>query len=424
MNDALNAKSLMAVMIAAIMVLTGAVVSMSASSDADVETDGLELAVGGTYSGGTPDPDTIYTEIDGRIEDMNATESEPVKVMAGSHVYVYTELGYNVRDHPSFLEQWGAETYGNATELGEHNIMYKLQWDNTVVRQNSLHLIVVESVYDCVPEGTVLERVDLIVEDDAVADCESIYTSNGKVTLPGATMDGMFLAGWDVDGDGIEDAVPGDVIQVPSSGTVNAVWDERVQVTVNQFMEDDVVLSFQLPTDVSTGDTIVLPDATRPGFELAGWEVVLSSGQMRYMSLGSDGLYQPGDSIYVDESSVSITPRWTALAAGDDQHMITFDADGGDVPFDEWYVLDGQPMVLPESVRDGYNFEGWYDDDGNRVGEAGEVVYPTTDIALTAHWAPIDDSDGGDKTIIAIAAVIIIVVTVLILLLHYRFGVI
>ena len=73
---------------------------------------------------------------------------------------------------------------------------------------------------------------------------------------------------------------------------------------------------------------------------------------------------------------------------GDDdapRHTVWFDLNGADgsispMEFASGYVMSG----LPEPVRDGYNFVGWRDINGNPYDESS--IMPDTDFTLYAQW--------------------------------------
>ena len=67
-----------------------------------------------------------------------------------------------------------------------------------------------------------------------------------------------------------------------------------------------------------------------------------------------------------------------------------FDPNGGKMP-DGWTGEDGR---LPVPTRDGYRFDGWYDDEGNLVTSLGQAYGKT----LHARWTRLDGlaSTGAD----------------------------
>lgn len=69
-------------------------------------------------------------------------------------------------------------------------------------------------------------------------------------------------------------------------------------------------------------------------------------------------------------------------------YYISYNWDGGvmDTENPESYNLTNLPIALKEPVKDGYEFLGWYDEDGNNV---NTITRGTTgDMFLTAKWTP------------------------------------
>lgn len=104
-----------------------------------------------------------------------------------------------------------------------------------------------------------------------------------------------------------------------------------------------------------------LPEATREGFELAGW-------------------------FYVDDGAATnqlaaTTPVVTNMDAFAKWNVrVTFVEDG---VTNEQVVAEGAAVALPEpATREGYDFAGWFDADGNLV----ETVTADAAMALEAKW--------------------------------------
>ena len=66
---------------------------------------------------------------------------------------------------------------------------------------------------------------------------------------------------------------------------------------------------------------------------------------------------------------------------------IKFDVDGGE-PVDKMEVEKGSKVELPTTVKDGYNFVGWYDKDDNKVEDKTKFKKDTT---LKAKWEEIPE---------------------------------
>lgn len=68
---------------------------------------------------------------------------------------------------------------------------------------------------------------------------------------------------------------------------------------------------------------------------------------------------------------------------GTKQFNLNLDANGG-APNQVLYVYNGANVNLPEPKREGYQFDGWQDEDGTQYTD--EYVMPIGDVTLTAIW--------------------------------------
>ena len=233
------------------------------------------------------------------------------------------------------------------------------------------------------------------------------------IVLPDIPREDEVLVGYDTDSDGIADVMPGQEYAPTGDVTLTPIFEEKPQHSVSSDIEEDAVTSEPVPDTVYEGSEVVLPDASRPGQVLEGWDT------------DGDGTAdkQPGETVVADDD-VTLKPVWRPLEDDEVQHEVTVDAGDGESPFDSWYPVDGQPVTLPEPSIDGdREFQGWVDQDGNRY-QAGDVVYPSEDMTLTAQWsdAPEEGTEWWVYAAIVIAVILVIVAVVLIL--HYRVGVI
>ena len=233
------------------------------------------------------------------------------------------------------------------------------------------------------------------------------------IVLPDIPREDEVLVGYDTDSDGIADVMPGQEYAPTGDVTLTPIFEEKPQHSVSSDIEEDAATSEPVPDTVYEGSEVVLPDASRPGQVLEGWDT------------DGDGTAdkQPGETVVADDD-VTLKPVWRPLEDDEVQHEVTVDAGDGESPFDSWYPVDGQPVTLPEPSIDGdREFQGWVDQDGNRY-QAGDVVYPSEDMTLTAQWsdAPEEGTEWWVYAAIVIAVILVIVAVVLIL--HYRVGVI
>lgn len=135
-----------------------------------------------------------------------------------------------------------------------------------------------------------------------------------------------------------------------------------------------------------------------------------------------DGWYD-GDSRWAFTSPVSgnmtLVAHWSEIPVETIFHKISFDGNGGSADFSSMNCEDGKEIALPNAIRDGYEFDGWYLDDAF-IGMVGDRYAPASDVILTAHWTSTsgtDPDDGGDDSngaipwwIVALAGTIILLV--------------
>lgn len=88
---------------------------------------------------------------------------------------------------------------------------------------------------------------------------------------------------------------------------------------------------------------------------------------------------EPGDTITVIEDD-SVTRSYT----------VSFDGNGGNA-IASVTVPEKTEITLPTPIREGYEFEGWYD--GNKLVKSPYTV--TADVTLTAHWDRISSGGGA-----------------------------
>lgn len=95
--------------------------------------------------------------------------------------------------------------------------------------------------------------------------------------------------------------------------------------------------------------------------------------------------------------TASVTSRTATLifsSEDDTEFTVTFDANGGTVTPSIAVTKDGRLDSLPQPVRSGYTFDGWY-----TAANAGSVVTTATiftaDTTVYAHWTKDDPEPGG-----------------------------
>lgn len=117
-------------------------------------------------------------------------------------------------------------------------------------------------------------------------------------------------------------------------------------------------------------EEITLPQSSvRPGYDFAGWD--------------KDGTtYQPGDT-YTPQSNVTFTEIWTPI-----NYTVTFVYnDGTGKTEDRTIAYDSAYGTLPQAVRDGYLFKGWFTEVNGGTQVTASATYTTVgNTTLYARW--------------------------------------
>ncbi len=121
-----------------------------------------------------------------------------------------------------------------------------------------------------------------------------------------------------------------------------------------------------VPKTHTYGEEMKLPIPTRDGYTFDGW----------YDEAGNKV-----DSIPADAKDLKITAKWTK-DTDTDNGGATYDPNGGTIP-DGWTGADGK---LPVPTRPGYQFDGWYDNEGNLVTSLKDAAGKT----LHARWTKLN----------------------------------
>ena len=126
---------------------------------------------------------------------------------------------------------------------------------------------------------------------------------------------------------------------------------------------------------VKKGESLILPPATLEGFHFLGWleRIVNEDGSHTFQ-------VWPAGLDYTPKEDGPLYAVWKVV--------VTFEA--GDGECDKTEIM-GEPNVeitLPEAVREGHEFTGWYKDEGLQeyVGGAGEGYLPERNVTLYAGW--------------------------------------
>ena len=108
---------------------------------------------------------------------------------------------------------------------------------------------------------------------------------------------------------------------------------------------------------------------------------------------------EPYDWSSLVTEAITLYAGWEYVGGGEEPvpetFTVTFDAAGGSVDVETMDCQEGGSVELPDAVRDGYTFDGWFAGD-ERVGGAGDSYAPASDVTLVAHWTESTTTPGED----------------------------
>jgi uncharacterized repeat protein (TIGR02543 family)/LPXTG-motif cell wall-anchored protein len=111
-----------------------------------------------------------------------------------------------------------------------------------------------------------------------------------------------------------------------------------------------------------------LPVPTREGYTFNGW-------------IDRMGNVYTAETIYNVTGDTFLIAVWVA-----NEYTITLDANGGELETETLTVTFGEVIgELPVPTREGFNFVGWFDAEGNEV-LAEDLYKVAVDVTLTAKW--------------------------------------
>jgi len=204
---------------------------------------------------------------------------------------------------------------------------------------------------------------------------KSVTVGSAYGTLPTPTRAGYVFAGWWT-GEG------GAGTQVADTTLVTAAVNHELYAN---WITDalTVVVSFNpqsgTVTPVSKSVTVgltygTLPTPTRAGYSFASWWTGANGGGVQVLP----------DTLVTTTSNHTVYAKWTATAM-----TVTFDAQGGTVSPETKSVAIGSAYgVLPEPIRTGYTFGGWWTgvNGGGTQVSGTTLVTATADHLLYAKW--------------------------------------
>lgn len=138
---------------------------------------------------------------------------------------------------------------------------------------------------------------------------------------------------------------------------------------------------------VEKGQSMTLPPASYEGHYFKGWLERVWEGDTAVFMVWPVGS--------------SYTPKqddWLYAVWGE-EILITFDAGRGECAQTSLTIRDEEEITLPDAVCEGYEFTGWYKDEGLQeyAGGAGEGYKPGAGMTLYAGWKEKKEEGGDEK---------------------------
>lgn len=178
------------------------------------------------------------------------------------------------------------------------------------------------------------------------------YGVGDKLNLPQPEREGYLFLGWETtEGDNFSASV------MPNNDvTLVARWEKLYSLTFNSNGGTTYPMEYK-----RAGSTISLPTPVRSGYEFVAWKT--TSG-----TTFTEAIMPARDLVLV--------AAWNKI------YNITFVSNGGSAAR-SINKTAGSAIMLPQSVKSGYTFDGWYTAAGERFTAS---VMPAADKYLYAHW--------------------------------------
>lgn len=151
---------------------------------------------------------------------------------------------------------------------------------------------------------------------------------------------------------------------------------EPVKTTYTVTFEADGGTCSQTSLQIKIGESFLLPNITRSGYDFIGWYLAPEST----ICVGQEG------------ESASFSQDVTLIACYQKQpetvYTVTFAPNGGTCTTKETKITGTGNITLPKATRTGYSFTGWFtaNTGGTLIGQAGNYYYVTKNTTLYAQW--------------------------------------
>lgn len=164
---------------------------------------------------------------------------------------------------------------------------------------------------------------------------------------------------------------------VTSNISINAIYSKNVNKIY--FLSDKNDISNPIIIEAKTDDTITLPynSFNKEGYVFSSWKM-----------LDSYTNYNGGDSYVVgNDSDIYFYAAWTPI-----QYTATLNYNGGIVSQNIiYFTIDSKSIILPETSKENYNFNGWYLDLNDESTKLTSIFTGTSkNLVLYARFTPIE----------------------------------
>ena len=210
-----------------------------------------------------------------------------------------------------------------------------------------------------------------------------------SVTLPEAVREGCEFTGWYGNEELTEYiGAAGDAYSSGEDKVLYAGWREKEKQKYTITFNAGEGECSPKSVEVEEGESATLPEAVREGYEFTGWYE--DEGLTKYIGAAGD-LYEP-------EAGKTLYAGWKEAEKEKQKYTVTFNAGEGKCSPQSVEAEEGESITLPEAVREGYEFTGWYEDEGltKYIGTAGDTFDPEEGKTLYAGWKKAETA-GGEK---------------------------
>ena len=182
-----------------------------------------------------------------------------------------------------------------------------------------------------------------------------------------------------------------ETIKMPLDGNYNAVVSVDTP-SAGQIYEGGHLKEGQNVTidgDTALLDGIIIPENTTLTIPNGTTATVSGAGITNRGGLLVNGILNADENVETPISGdgqigIGKEGNFDIADENDDYFKVTLKANGGVCTFETIKVKSGKTVMLPEPVRNGYNFKGWYDGSGQKA-DASYTVTGNTE--LTAQWS-------------------------------------